>query len=89
MEKYKKREPDMLQVTVWRMRTRCWAPKAANAHTQYAIRIAFPRRRWLQERMSVLHYTCIACLVYLCYMVRILPRLQADALFGTVTQDAT
>jgi hypothetical protein len=63
------------------MRTGCWAPKATNAHTHYAVRIAYTRRQWLQERAPVLRYTCIACLVYV--------MLHADALFAAVTQDAT
>ena len=27
-------EPDMLQMTIWRMRMACWIPKATNAQPQ-------------------------------------------------------
>jgi hypothetical protein len=51
-------------MTLWRARIGCWAPKATNEHTEYAIHIAFPRQQWLHELASVLRYTCIVCFVY-------------------------
>jgi hypothetical protein len=30
------------QMTIWRMRTACWLPKAKNTHSKYVIFIAFP-----------------------------------------------
>jgi hypothetical protein len=41
------------------MRTACWIPKAADTHTEYVILIAFPRRKWLHERATILLYTNI------------------------------
>ena len=41
----------------------CWIPKTTNTHLQYVILIAFPQHRWLHERISVLRYTYIRCLV--------------------------
>ena len=38
------------QMTVWRMRTACWLPKATNTHTEYVTLIAFARQQWLRER---------------------------------------
>jgi hypothetical protein len=47
-----------------RMRFPCWLTKATNTHSEYVIRIAFPRRKWLRQRASVLRYRYIACLVF-------------------------
>jgi hypothetical protein len=41
----------------------CWITKAANTHSEYVIRIAFPSQQWLRERPSLLRCTYIACLV--------------------------
>ena len=43
--------------------TACWIPKAKNIHSEYVILTAFPSQQWLGERVSVLRYTYIACLV--------------------------
>jgi hypothetical protein len=48
---------------IWRMRVACWIPKAAKIHSEYVILIAFPLQHWLHERLSVLRYTYVACLV--------------------------
>ena len=32
-----------------------WIPKATYTHSEYVIRIAFPRQQWLRERASMLH----------------------------------
>jgi len=34
-------QPDMQQMTVWRMRIACWIPKVTNTHSEYVILIAF------------------------------------------------
>jgi hypothetical protein len=37
----------------------------SHIHTQkYVIVVAFPRQHWVRERVSVLHYTYIASLVF-------------------------
>jgi hypothetical protein len=50
-------EPNKLQMTIWRVPTARWLPKATNTHTEYAIIFAFPRQQWLQERASMLRCT--------------------------------
>ena len=57
-------EPDRPQMTIWRMRTARWIPKATHKHSEYFILVAFPLQQWLQERAWILGYTYIACLVY-------------------------
>ena len=42
------------QMTMRRMRTACWIPKATNTHLQYVTLIAFPLQQWLHERASLL-----------------------------------
>ena len=49
------------KMTVWRMRTACWIPKATDTHLEYAIHIAFPLQQWLRERASVLRFD-VPCL---------------------------
>jgi hypothetical protein len=51
------------QMTLWRMRTAGWIPKATNTHSEYAIFIAFPLQQWLHERATLLRYTYIVCIV--------------------------
>jgi len=53
------------QMIIWRMRIACRIPKATNAHTTCVILIAFPLQQWLHERASLLHFTYMACLVYI------------------------
>jgi len=50
-------EPNKQQMTIWRVPTACWIPKATNTHTECTIVIAFPRQQWLQERASMLRCT--------------------------------
>jgi len=50
-------------VTIWRMRIASWIPKSRGTLSQYVIIIAFPQQQWLHERISMLRYTYIACLV--------------------------
>jgi hypothetical protein len=53
---------------IQRMRFACWITKATDTRSEYVIGIAFPQQQWLRERVSVLSYTFIACLVlYLDY----------------------
>jgi len=58
-------QPDRPQVTIWRIRIAFWIPKAINTHLEHVIVIAFPLRKWLHERASMLLYTYIGCLVKL------------------------
>ena len=41
------------RVTIWRMPTAYWIPKATDTHSKYAIFIAFPLQKWLHERDSI------------------------------------
>ena len=66
-------EPNGPQMTIWRMCIACWIPKATNTHSEYVILITFPLQQWLRERVSMLLYTYIACLVST--LVLILPPL--------------
>ena len=50
-------------MTLWRMRTAGWIPKATNTHSEYAIILAFPLQQWSHERATLLRFTYIACLV--------------------------
>jgi hypothetical protein len=50
-------------MTVWRMRIACWIRKATNTRSEYVILNDFPLQQWLRERVSMLRYTYIACLV--------------------------
>jgi hypothetical protein len=47
-------------VTIWRMRSAWWIPKATNTHSEYVILIAFPLQQWLRQRATVLRCTYIA-----------------------------
>jgi hypothetical protein len=57
-------EPERPQITIWRMRSSRWVPKAANAHSEYVMLIAFPLQQWWHERASMLHYAYFAYLVF-------------------------
>jgi hypothetical protein len=51
---YKKaEESERPQITIWRMPFVCWIPKATDTHSEYVIRIAFPRQQYLRESASV------------------------------------
>jgi hypothetical protein len=56
-------EPDRTQMTIWRMDTACWIPKATNTHSEYVKLIGFLWQQWMNESASVLRCACIACLV--------------------------
>ena len=45
------------------MRIACWVTKCTNTHSEYVILTAFPLQQRLRERVSMLRYTYIACLV--------------------------
>jgi len=51
------------QMTIWRMRTACWKPKAKNTTSEYVTLISSARQQLLHERASMLRNTYIACLV--------------------------
>ena len=53
------------QMTIRHVHLVCWINKAKDAHSEYAILIAFPLQQWLHERSSMSRYTSIACLVFL------------------------
>jgi len=40
-------------MTIWRMRTACWIPKATDTHSEYVIFNAFPLQQWLHENTSM------------------------------------
>ena len=46
-----------------RMRTAYWITKATNTQSEYVIGIAVVLQKYLHERVSLLRYTYIACLV--------------------------
>ena len=49
---------------ILRMRIACWVPKAIDTHLEYVILIAFSRRQWLRERVSVLDLCVFFCLFF-------------------------
>ena len=52
---------------IWPILIAPWIPRATNTHTQVVlILITFPLQQWLQEHASMLRYTYIACLVFIC-----------------------
>ena len=59
-------EADRSQMTIRSMRIACWIPKATHTHSDYVILIAFPLQQKLDERASLLHYTYIGCLGFIC-----------------------
>ena len=48
-------DPGRPQMAIWRMRTACWIPKAANKHT-VCNTYCFLLQQLLHERASVLRY---------------------------------
>jgi hypothetical protein len=55
-------EPDLPQMTVWRMLITFCVPKATNTYSEYVILIAFLLKQWLHTRSSILRYTYVHCL---------------------------
>ena len=54
-----------LRMTIWCMRIACWTAKDADIHSEYVILIALPLQQWVHERVSMLRYASIACLVHI------------------------
>ena len=50
-------------MTIRRMRIACCIPKATNTRSAHVMLIVFPLQQWLQERLSMLHFTYLACLL--------------------------
>jgi len=50
-------------MTIWRMRIACRIPKATNTHSEYVMFIGSSLQQWLHERVPLLRYTYIACLL--------------------------
>jgi hypothetical protein len=63
VEKYGRARQATDDNIIQRMRFACWITKATDTHSEYLILIAFPQRKWLRERASLLRYTYTACLV--------------------------
>jgi len=53
-------------MTIWRICFTCWMLKAADTHSKYVILLPFPQQQWLHERVWMLRYMYIACIVGLC-----------------------
>jgi len=49
--------------TIWRTCFSSWITRATNAHSEFVIVTAFPLQQCLQERASILRYTCTDCIV--------------------------
>jgi hypothetical protein len=47
-----------------RMRFACWIIKPTVTYSEYTIFISYSRQLWLRERIPVLDYRCIACVVH-------------------------
>jgi len=47
-------EPNMPQMTIWRMRIACRISEVKNTHSEYVMLTAFPQQQWLHERASML-----------------------------------
>jgi hypothetical protein len=43
-------------MTLWRMRSACWIPKATDTHSKYVILIPFPLQQLLLEHASMLRH---------------------------------
>jgi len=50
-------------MTIWRMRIACWITEATSRHSEYVIIIALTLKQWCHQRICMLRYTSIACLV--------------------------
>jgi len=58
-------QPDRSQMKIRRIPISCWIHKATNTHSEYVTLIAFLLQQWLREPTWNLHYTYIACLVFI------------------------
>jgi hypothetical protein len=64
VEKYGRTRQATDENIIQRMRFACWITKATDTHSEYVILVAFPRQQRLRERVSILHYRYITCLVF-------------------------
>jgi hypothetical protein len=59
-------ERDRVRMTIWRIGTTCWIPKATDTHSEYVILVAFPPQQWLHDRAPMLrlyvHCLCCSCI---------------------------
>jgi hypothetical protein len=62
VEKYSRAGEATDDHVLWRMRMACLINKATNGHSECVIIIPLPHQTWLQEHVSMLSYTYIACL---------------------------
>jgi hypothetical protein len=63
-------QPDMVHMTVWRMRIACYIPKATNTHSECVMLIAFPLQQWLfmNATQCYIRLHCMSCYYYYyCY----------------------
>jgi len=63
-------QPDRPHMAIRRMLFACWIPKAINTLSEYEIPIAFPWQQRLHERVSMLRYSIISPLIFLCFADR-------------------
>ena len=65
MEKYDRAGQATDDNVIWRMRFARWINKATDTHTrtEYVILMAFPQKKWLRERASMLYLYvhCLSC----------------------------
>jgi hypothetical protein len=56
--------------TIRRMRFACRISKTTDTHSEYVIRIAFPRQQWLRERASMLRLYVhrLSCYFFLSFL---------------------
>ena len=90
-------QPDRPRMTIWRMHTLYWVPKATNTHSEHVMLIDFPLQQWLHERASTLRHSTlpvwlirllyqtssIALQVPLCFLL--VPHTETDELTLTTT----
>ena len=67
-------EPDMLQMTMWRMHLACSMSKATKILLIYVIFVAFPLEMWLYERASLLRYSALPVLFVLYLRIHLKPK---------------
>ena len=65
-------DADRPQMTTRRMNIACWITKATNTLSEYVTIIVFPLQQWPHERVSMLHYTYSACLVFAYHWLNII-----------------
>jgi len=63
VEEYGRVEQATKDNIIRHVRFACWISKTTDALLKYLVLLDFPRQHWLRERISVLRYTRIACLV--------------------------